>query len=112
MVCLLLIAASDILLDPFTYVFYNASYSHSGGPPMQQPGNYSTDTIRDFGLGYLDQALKKRKDPFFIGSKCSIHHSPSARDALLALKLGTLFRPQLHPLLPIHKAPSTRQRRP
>jgi N-acetylglucosamine-6-sulfatase len=59
--------ASDILLDPFTYVFYNASYSSSGGPPEQRPGEYSTDRIRDIGLGYIEEAAK-HDQPFFIGS--------------------------------------------
>lgn len=58
-----------MLLDPFTYTFYNASYSHNGEPAVQQPGKYSTDTIRDYGLGYLDKAIKNSKDPFFIGSE-------------------------------------------
>lgn len=65
-------SGSDILLDPWTYVFYNASYSHNGGPGIQQPGNYSTDTIRDYGLGYLDNALKHPKSPFFVGSEWAL----------------------------------------
>ncbi|EPQ30903.1 uncharacterized protein PFL1_01801 [Pseudozyma flocculosa PF-1] len=57
---------SEILLDPHTYAFTNATYSVDGGPPENRPGEYSTDHIRDVGLSMLDEAVKSDQ-PFFVG---------------------------------------------
>jgi hypothetical protein len=61
----LLALGSDLFLDPYTYSYTNTSYSHNGGPPIKNT-TYSTDIVRDIGLGFLDAAIKSDQ-PFFIG---------------------------------------------
>jgi N-acetylglucosamine-6-sulfatase len=56
---------SDIFLDPYTYSYINTSISHNGGAPIKNT-TYSTDLVRDIGLGYIDTALQSDQ-PFFIG---------------------------------------------
>lgn len=67
--CLRIVAdlspGSDIFLDPFTYSYINTSISHNGGAPIKNT-TYSTDIVRDIGLGYIDAAIKSDQ-PFFIG---------------------------------------------
>ncbi|KAJ9475977.1 Arylsulfatase [Pseudozyma hubeiensis] len=57
---------SALLSDPQTYVYKNASYAIDGTKLVSYPGNYSTDTVRDFGLEYLDEAAS-HDQPFFVG---------------------------------------------
>ncbi|TKY88081.1 hypothetical protein EX895_003177 [Sporisorium graminicola] len=57
---------SAILVDPFTYIYNNASFAVDGEKLVQYPNNYSTDLIRDFGLEYLEHAAQSDR-PFFIG---------------------------------------------
>lgn len=59
---------SSIFMDPTTYSYINSSYIIDGQAPKHYPGAYSTDTVRDMGLAYLDR-IAKSDSPFFIGSK-------------------------------------------
>lgn len=54
------------MLDPATYLFYNATYSFNNGPPQNFEGRYSTDHIKEISLEHLDKALASGK-PFFTG---------------------------------------------
>jgi hypothetical protein len=53
------------LLDPHTYDYLNATFQHDDEAPKSYAGNYSTDTLRDFGLELLDNAVSDGK-PFFL----------------------------------------------
>lgn len=57
---------SALLLDPYTYVYNNASMSIDNKKIAKYENKYSTDVIRDFGLDYLEEAASQDK-PFFVG---------------------------------------------
>ncbi|PVI05897.1 putative arylsulfatase [Periconia macrospinosa] len=57
---------SDFLLDPYTYMYYNATLQRNQEPPKSYPGEYNTDLIKDRALGFLDEAAAA-DEPFFIG---------------------------------------------
>lgn len=76
---------SAILLDPYTYSYTNSSLSWNGGPPRAYSGNYSTDLVRDVGLTFLDEAVKKQREdqdgkPFFLGVAPIGPHSTIRQD--------------------------------
>jgi hypothetical protein len=73
---------SSILMDPTTYSYINSSYIIDAQAPKHYPGEYSTDTIRDMGLNYLEKVAKS-DSPFFVGSESN---GPSLR-ALAVLKI-------------------------
>lgn len=56
---------SSFLLDPYTYEYYNAVFTHNGGPVKSYKGQYSPDLVTDFALDFLDDAAKQDQ-PFFI----------------------------------------------
>ena len=55
-----------VLLDPGTYIYYNATMQRGREPPRNYPGNYSTDLISSKALGFLDEAAAADA-PFFLG---------------------------------------------
>lgn len=55
-------------MDPTTYSYINSSYIIDAAAPKHYPGAYSTDTVRDMGLAYLER-IAKSEAPFFIGSE-------------------------------------------
>jgi N-acetylglucosamine-6-sulfatase len=63
---------SDFLLDPNTYLYYNATFQRNHDPPVRYVGdktsgtNYSTDLVAAKAFGFLDDAVKADK-PFFLG---------------------------------------------
>ncbi|CAO1613028.1 unnamed protein product [Sympodiomycopsis kandeliae] len=57
---------SAVLLDPFTYSYYNSAISWNGQAPQRYPFNYSTDLIKEIGIDYLHQAAQS-EEPFFLG---------------------------------------------
>jgi len=61
------VLTSIVLLDPGTYVYYNATLQRNQEPPRNFPGEYNTDLIADRALGFLDEAAASDK-PFFIGA--------------------------------------------
>ncbi|KAF2849212.1 arylsulfatase precursor [Plenodomus tracheiphilus IPT5] len=66
---------SDFLLDPGTYIFYNATMSRNHEPYRNLPGQYSTDLITDAALGFLDDAIAANDRPFFLGVAPIAPHS-------------------------------------
>jgi len=57
--------ASDFLLDPDTYKYYNATWQRGQEKPVQMTGTYSTDVLANKTLGYIKEAAAKDK-PFFL----------------------------------------------
>ncbi|KAK3722917.1 hypothetical protein LTR37_002062 [Vermiconidia calcicola] len=57
---------TNFLIDPNTYIYYNASTQRDREVPKQNPGVYSTDVVSSSAVGFLDDALKA-DGPFFLG---------------------------------------------
>ncbi|KAF4451702.1 arylsulfatase precursor [Fusarium austroafricanum] len=57
--------ASDFLLDPYTYRYWESKMSHNGEPPVSYAGKYSTDVAADKAYKLLDDALD-HKDLWFL----------------------------------------------
>ncbi|KAF3033334.1 hypothetical protein E8E11_003431 [Didymella keratinophila] len=66
---------SDFLIDPGTYIFYNATMSRNHDPAKNYPGEYSTDLISAAAVGFLDDATKASDRPFFLGVAPIAPHS-------------------------------------
>ncbi|OSS48837.1 hypothetical protein B5807_06901 [Epicoccum nigrum] len=66
---------SDFLIDPGTYIFYNATMSRNHDPAKNYPGEYSTDLISAAAVGFLDDAIKASDRPFFLGVAPIAPHS-------------------------------------
>ncbi|KAJ4410039.1 hypothetical protein N0V91_002048 [Didymella pomorum] len=66
---------SDFLIDPGTYIFYNATMSRNHDPAKNYPGEYSTDLISAAAVGFLDDAIKTSDRPFFLGVAPIAPHS-------------------------------------
>lgn len=54
------------MIDPDTYIYYNASTQRNNEPPKWNPGVYSTDLVGSDALAYLDEASESDR-PFFVG---------------------------------------------
>jgi hypothetical protein len=71
---------SDFLLDPNTYLYYNATFQRNHDPPINYRGNYSTganystDIVALKAFGFLDDGVKAGK-PFFLGIAPITPHS-------------------------------------
>ena len=55
-----------MLLDPYTYTYYNATMKRNQDDPQSYEGQYSTDVIKDKGIKFLEDAHTAGK-PFFVG---------------------------------------------
>jgi N-acetylglucosamine-6-sulfatase len=67
---------SDFLLDPNTYIFYNATMSRNHEPYRNLPGEYSTDLVASAAVGFLDDAIAATPErPFFLGVAPIAPHS-------------------------------------
>lgn len=55
-----------VLVDPGTYIYWNATFQKDQFPPAPAPGQYNTDLVKEKGLGFID-AVAKTSKPFFIG---------------------------------------------
>jgi hypothetical protein len=64
-----------VLLDPGTYIFYNATMSRNHEPYKNYPGEYSTDLISAAAVGFLDNAIAASDRPFFLGVAPIAPHS-------------------------------------
>lgn len=64
-----------VLIDPGTYIFYNATMSRNHEPAKSYPGEYSTDLISAAAVGFLDDAIKASDRPFFLGVAPIAPHS-------------------------------------
>lgn len=71
--------STNFFLDPNTYVYYNVTTQQDQDPPIQHPGNYSTDIAARTTLKYLDEA-RLQKSPFFIGVAPIAPHAEVVRD--------------------------------
>ncbi|KAL1953427.1 hypothetical protein VTO42DRAFT_2834 [Malbranchea cinnamomea] len=65
---------SDFLLDPFTYVYLNATFQRNRNPQVSYEGQYTTDVLAEKALGFLEEAVESGK-PFFLGIAPVAPHS-------------------------------------
>ncbi|PKS08552.1 hypothetical protein jhhlp_004938 [Lomentospora prolificans] len=65
---------SDFLIDPYTYVYLNATFQRNQDPPKSYEGQYTTDVLAGKALGFLDDAVAAGK-PFFLGVAPVAPHS-------------------------------------
>lgn len=65
---------SDFLLDPFTYMYLNATFQRNGDEPVSYKGQHSVDVLAEKALGFLDDAVKSDQ-PFFLGIAPVAPHS-------------------------------------
>ncbi|KAL6707458.1 hypothetical protein ACN47E_004028 [Coniothyrium glycines] len=72
---------SDFLIDPGTYVFYNATMARNHEPYRNLPGEYSTDLVAAAALGFLDEAISDTSRPFFVGIAPIAPHSETTIDS-------------------------------
>ncbi|KAF1844222.1 arylsulfatase precursor [Cucurbitaria berberidis CBS 394.84] len=66
---------SDFLIDPGTYIFYNATMTRNHEPYRNLPGEYSTDLVAAAAVGFLDDAIAASNRPFFLGIAPIAPHS-------------------------------------
>ncbi|KAH4348839.1 arylsulfatase [Parastagonospora nodorum] len=57
---------TDFLVDPGTYIYWNATFQKDQAPPAPAPGQYNTDLVKEKGLEFIDTVANTSK-PFFIG---------------------------------------------
>jgi N-acetylglucosamine-6-sulfatase len=55
-----------VLVDPGTYIYWNATFQKNQLPPASAPGQYNTDLIKEKGLGFINTVANSSK-PFFVG---------------------------------------------
>jgi arylsulfatase A-like enzyme len=65
----------DFLLDPWTYVYLNATFQRNQDEPVSYDGEYTTDVLAGKALGFLDEALAQPDKPFFLGIAPVAPHS-------------------------------------
>lgn len=87
---------SDILVDPYTYDYWNPGFSKDNGPVKVHKGEYTTDLVADKALGYLDKALS-RSEPFFLGIAPVASHSHINHTTLDAPDKIQMATPEAHP---------------
>jgi N-acetylglucosamine-6-sulfatase len=72
---------SDFLIDPGTYIFYNATMVRDNEPYRNLPGEYSTDLVAEAAVGFLDKAITASPQrPFFLGVAPIAPHSETIVD--------------------------------
>ena len=54
-----------VLIDPGTYIYYNATMQRNKEAPQQYPGEYSTDVVASKATAFLEEAMGS-SNPFFI----------------------------------------------
>ena len=68
--------SSDFLLDPYTYMYLNASYQRNQDPPVSYEGQHTTDVITQKAYGLLSEAINDpNARPFFLGIAPVAPHS-------------------------------------
>ncbi|KAK4038052.1 alkaline-phosphatase-like protein [Parachaetomium inaequale] len=65
---------SDFLVDPYTYMYLNASFQRNRDPPVSYAGQHSVDVLAQKALGFLDDAAQSTR-PFFLGIAPVAPHS-------------------------------------
>ena len=67
---------SDFLLDPYTYMYLNATFQRNRDAPVSYPGQHSVDVLTQKALGFLDDAATSAEGrPFFLGIAPVAPHS-------------------------------------
>jgi arylsulfatase A-like enzyme len=66
--------ASDFLLDPYTYMYLNATYQRNQDPPVSYEGRHTVDVLAEKANGFLEDAAKGDR-PFFLGIAPVAPHS-------------------------------------
>lgn len=96
---------SDILLDPYTYEYFNGKMSRNGGEPVSYKGQYSPDVVAEKAYGFLDEAAM-HSEPFFLGI------APIAPHSHISFEPFEVDMPKYHPrhahLFKDYKIPRTR----
>ena len=64
----------DFLLDPYTYMYLNATFQRSHEAPVSYEGDYVTDVLANKAQGFLDDALEANS-PFFLAIAPNAPHS-------------------------------------
>ncbi|KAI1341591.1 Arylsulphatase [Xylariaceae sp. FL0016] len=70
--------ASDFLLDPYTYEYWNATMQRNREPPVSYEGQYSTDVVAAKAAGFLGDgiaAFQGSGTPFFLTVAPTAPHS-------------------------------------
>ncbi|KAL5114331.1 hypothetical protein ACEQ8H_007767 [Pleosporales sp. CAS-2024a] len=57
---------TKFLVDPGTYIYFNATFQQDQSPPAPAPGQYNTDLVKEKGLEFLDTVANSSR-PFFVG---------------------------------------------
>ncbi|KAL2194099.1 alkaline-phosphatase-like protein [Corynascus similis CBS 632.67] len=70
---------TEFLLDPYTYMYLNASYQRNRDPPVSYPGQHSVDVLAQKSLFFLDEASQSPDRPFFLGIAPVAPHSNVAQ---------------------------------
>lgn len=66
----------DFLLDPYTYMYLNATYQRNQDPPVSWLGHHTVDVLRSKALSFLDEAASHASTtPFFLGIAPIAPHS-------------------------------------
>ena len=55
------------MIDPGTYIYYNATMTRNNDTAKNYPGEYNTDLVSAAAVGFLDDAIKASDRPFFLG---------------------------------------------
>lgn len=71
--------ATDYLIDPGTYIYYNSTMQRNQDEPRWNPNEYSTDLVAESAVGFLDEALEDDK-PFFLGVAPIAPHAETKHD--------------------------------
>lgn len=58
--------ASDFLLDPYTYEYYNAWMTRNGAPPVSYKDQYSPDVVAEKAYSFLEEATAHEDRPWFL----------------------------------------------
>lgn len=68
---------SDFLLDPYTYMYLNASFQRNRDAPVSYEGKHSVDVLASKALSFLDDAAANSQNsrPFFLGIAPVAPHS-------------------------------------
>ncbi|KAL2268223.1 hypothetical protein VTJ83DRAFT_3069 [Remersonia thermophila] len=81
---------SDFLLDPYTYMYLNATYQRNRDPPVNYAGQHTVDVLREKALGFLeDAAANAGERPFFLGIAPVAPHS-NVESALFEVPIDNL----------------------
>ncbi|TLD08896.1 uncharacterized protein PgNI_07143 [Pyricularia grisea] len=70
---------SDFLLDPYVYMYLNATFQRNHDKPVSHLGQYVTDVLAGKAQGFLDDALEASRGPegrpFFLAVAPNAPHS-------------------------------------